>query len=165
MPRYCLQFAENEESQTELASALQLHDLTLLMKAVGSPETAEVVSHRIVHWNVSPNLKKTITVFASEYVEREVVAKLRMNARVDITRQLVACIGIREMAAFAGAVFEALFHILMQVIYVRKNLDLCHGLASSRFIWYTCSINILLRGAVKAVDCPMKLYDPQLSVH
>lgn len=105
VPRYVLQYAQNRQLQRDLGRALDLYDLTLLMEAAGSLETADALSHVIMHWDVSPSLEEYTVVFASKYVHREVVAKLRMHARVDLARQLSSCMGVRDMASLAGAIF------------------------------------------------------------
>ena len=56
VPRYCLQFSQNEQRQRDLANALGQHDLmTLLMNAVGAleGESGELVRDTILHWAVS----------------------------------------------------------------------------------------------------------------
>ena len=125
VPRYCLQFAQDKQRQRDLASALGQHDLmTLLMDAVGclEGESGEPMRDAILHWAVSSDLEEETVVFASKHVAQEVVRRLRRDPRVDLARALTACMGNQAKAPFASALFEAIFHNLMQVLTVPQPL-------------------------------------------
>ncbi|CAL8466546.1 g6082 [Coccomyxa elongata] len=124
IPRYCLQFAENEARQDHLSAALHGTALSQLFKAVGTLETAGYVNHVILHWSVSPDLKKETVVWASDYVAREMMRRVRLEARMDLLKALGVCHGIRETAAIAEAGFEAMFHTMMQ----EEPIFDCHDL-------------------------------------
>lgn len=89
--------------------------LRQVFAAVGSLDTASDYSHLLLHWEVSPDLKKERVVFASGYVARELMHVLRLESSKSSGNGLPACMETWEKASLADAAFEAIFYSTMQV--------------------------------------------------
>lgn len=90
---------------------------------MGSLDSASQVSHRLLHWNVSPDLEKEMVVFASKHVLLILVSAMRMKSRARLAQELAACFGVREKNSFTGEAFEALFHATMKVSSIGSRVS------------------------------------------
>ncbi|EIE27688.1 hypothetical protein COCSUDRAFT_64335 [Coccomyxa subellipsoidea C-169] len=112
--RYVLDLARNPSRQRDLASAIAKADLDVIFKAVGEIDSADEVSHRVLHINVAPNYLDTDMMFASEFIGRKVGEKFCKGTTLPLQRFIAITAGWKEFNDVCAKLFEPLAHRILR---------------------------------------------------
>ena len=113
IPRFVLELTEANH-QGLLTEALDNCNLSDLTSSMNSLSTASTVSHRLLHMTVAPGYLKGPVVFASDWVQGEVVSRYLQFKQHEVHDFLAASGGAPIVAAFRGALWERHAHVALQ---------------------------------------------------
>ena len=113
IPRYVFQKTDMAD-QALLEDALDSCSLNDLAGSITNPSTASSISHRLLHLTVKAGYLKGPVVFASDWVEGEVISRYSQYKQREVQDFLAATAHQPGVAAFRGALWEHYAHMALQ---------------------------------------------------
>ena len=113
IPRFVFQKIDMAD-QALLEDALHSCSLNDLAGSITNPSTASRISHRLLHLTVKAGYLKGPVVFASDWVEGEVISRYSQYKQREVQDFLAASAHQPGVAAFRGALWERYAHMALQ---------------------------------------------------
>ena len=113
IPRFVLQKTDAAD-QALLEDAMYKCSLHELASSMTDPSSASRVSHRLLHLTVDAGYLKGPVVFASKWVEEEIISRYSRGKQHEVHDFLTASGGRPSVAAFRGALWERYAHVALQ---------------------------------------------------
>lgn len=121
-----LEHAKHKDHQEELEAAISRCHLEDVIRSVGELDSAEDVSHKLIHIHVKPpNFFTRQLKFASAYVSQLVAARFAQEKKDELIRFITAADGLSETGGLRGNLFEGHAHNILKAggTFVRRRLD------------------------------------------
>ena len=113
VPRYVLQYADNDAIQNQLQAAIHSADLHLITSSVGLTATSDNVSHKLIHIIPRADYITPTLYFASAYIAESVSDRLLQYDVTGIIHWIEASADEAETAPLRGKFFEKIGHRLI----------------------------------------------------
>jgi len=113
IPRFVLQKTDAAD-QALLTKALNSCSLTFLTSSMVNLSTASKFSDMLLHLTMEAGYLKGPVVFASDWVQGEVISRCLQHGRHEVHNFLAASRGEPSVAAFRGALWERYAHVALQ---------------------------------------------------
>ena len=113
IPRFVLELTD-EADQALLTEALDACSINGLTSSMINLSTASKVSHRLLHLSVKAGYLKGPVMFASDWVQGELISRYLQLRQHEVHDFLVASGGVPSVAAFRGALWERYAHVPLQ---------------------------------------------------